>query len=600
MLPIRRESIAFFLLYFLFTFLGAKLVWTNSYNALIENHQSQLDRFSSHIEAKLEKFAHIPQLLARDRKLIEALFDPANSAQIDITNRYLKQINSTINAADTYLLDTSGLTIAASNWNLERSFVGRSFSWRPYFRKAILGENSQYFALGSTSGQRGYYYAAPIIYAAETLGIVVVKMDISSIEENWQSDLSYFVATDNDNIIFMSSQPKWLFKSIAPLDFNTLVNISQSQRYLGKTIESLNLAGDLDTQNAEWVNHKQEWLKSDYIVTSRALNDLPLTIRVLTPKREIFWACFTYIIWCSMVFAIAYLALLLIYHRRLKQRQFDQLQAEAKQKLEFLVLERTSELHGEIKERCKTEEQLRKTQDELIQAAKLAVLGQMSASISHELNNPLAAIRSFADNARRFIKADKLERVDDNLHRISALTERMAKISTQLKSFARKSDGDERVNAQLKPILLSAKELMQGQFKSHFVEFSLEISDEPIWITVNPIQLEQVLINLLTNAIQASEKKEVRQIHITTIIDENWVWIHIDDNGEGVGEKTHDQLFEPFFTTKKNGLGLGLSISQQIIQSMNGDVSATASMLGGARFTIKLPITSAPSKAQSE
>lgn len=161
-----------------------------------------------------------------------------------------------------------------------------------------------------------------------------------------------------------------------------------------------------------------------------------------------------------MLFAIVYLGLLLVHHRQLKQRQIEQLQSEAKQKLEFLVMERTSALHAEIAERSKTESMLRQTQDELIQAAKLAVLGQMSASISHELNNPLAAIRSFADNGRRFLANGKPERTDDNLTRISALTERMAKISEQLKSFARKSNTDEKVNAQLLPIILSTKELM--------------------------------------------------------------------------------------------------------------------------------------------
>ncbi|MGX9418232.1 sensor histidine kinase [Vibrio sp. RC27] len=593
-LSIRRESIALFLAYFLFASLGANAVWKYSYNALIQDHHSQLDRFSSHIEARLEKYAHIPQLIARDRKLIEALSNPSNSAQVDITNRYLEQINNTIQASDTYLLNTEAATIASSNWNLERSFVGRNFSWRPYFKEAISGKNSQYFALGSTSALRGYYYSSPIIFAAETLGVVVVKMDISSIEENWQSDTSYFVATDNDNIIFMSSRSEWLFKSIAPLSSKALENINQSQRYIGQTITSLNLKGDLDSSHSEWVNPNKGWIEGDFVVTSRTLSDLPLTIRVLTPKTEIFWDSFAYVIWCSMAFAIAYLILLLSYHRRLKQRQFDQLQSEAKQKLEYLVLERTSELHEEIRERSKTEEQLRQTQDELIQAAKLAVLGQMSASISHELNNPLAAIRSFADNARRFLNSEKYERVDDNLQRISALTERIAKISMQLKSFARKSDGDEKVNVQLKPIILSAKELMQGQFKSSFVEFSVQLPEQPLWITVNPIQLEQVLINLFANAIQACSQTEEKDVQLSIEYDNNWISIHIDDNGEGIDETIVGQIFAPFFTTKKNGLGLGLSISQQIAQSMNGKITASNSELGGARFSLILPIIPEP------
>jgi two-component system C4-dicarboxylate transport sensor histidine kinase DctB len=599
--PIRHLSLVFFVLYVIITTLGANIVWTYRYQALLDDHQSQLDRFSSHIVARLDKYAHLPQLLSRDRKLIDALLSPTNPAQIDVTNRYLEQVNSTIKASDTYLLNSSATTIAASNWNLDRSFVGRNFSWRPYFTKALAGENSQYYALGSTSAQRGYYYSAPVIYAADTLGVVVVKMDLSSIEESWQSDTSYFVATDPNGIIFMSNQAKWLFKSITPLSQTTQDHVIRSKQYLNRTIDSLNLSGNMHSTNSEWINPKSGWINGDFIVTSRSLPDVALTIRVLTPKITVFWGSVTFVVWCTMAFAIAYLVLLLIHHRRLKQRQFEQLESEAKQKLEFLVLERTAKLHAEIKERSKTEEQLRKTQDELIQAAKLAVLGQMSASISHELNNPLAAIRSFADNGRRFLSAGKHERTDDNLQRISALTERMAKISTQLKSFARKSDGDEKIQVQLKPLVLSAKELMLGQFKASFVDFSVHMIDRPIWLTVNPIQLEQVLINLLSNAIQATTKKEQnkneqKEVQLSIEYEAPWVLIHIDDNGAGIMTEKLDRLFEPFFTTKKNGLGLGLSISQQIVHSMNGEIVVNSSPLGGARFTLRLPTSSAPNE----
>jgi two-component system C4-dicarboxylate transport sensor histidine kinase DctB len=590
MMPIRRISLIFTLAFVLFSIIGSRLVWNFSYQQLLNQHHLELERFSSHIATRLDKYAHLPRLLARDRKLIEALQHRNNPAQIDLTNRYLHQINETIGASDTYLLDVEANTIAASNWNSDHSFVGRNFLWRPYFANAIKGNNSQYYALGSTSGQRGYYYSAPIIYAAETLGVVVVKMDLSAIEENWQSDNSYFVATDPNNIVFMSSKPEWLFNSIAPLSEASLQAIMASRQYLNQPIPSLNLSGDLNSPQAEWENKRRGWIRGDYIVTSRILADVSLNIRVLTPKIEVFWDSFAFVILSAMGFSIAYLIALLYQHRQLKQRQFAQLQAEAKQKLEYLVMERTSELHAEIHQRSKTEQQLRKTQGELIQAAKLAVLGQMSASISHELNNPLAAIRSFADNGRRFLSAGKIERVDDNLARISSLTERMAQISTQLKSFARKSDDDNLSQVQLSPLILSAKELMAGQFKSQLIDFTFDLAPQPIHILVNPIQLEQVLINLLTNAMQATAENDTRQIRLSVEKLAEQVSIHIDDNGSGISDSQRQTLFEPFFTTKKNGLGLGLSISQQIIENMNGKISAGQSQLGGARFTITLPL----------
>ncbi|KJH09782.1 ATPase, partial [Vibrio parahaemolyticus] len=127
-------------------------VWQTTYASLLQQHQSQLERFASHIQNKLDKYAHIPQLLSKDEPLFQALLHPNTSAQIDVTNRYLQEVNHVIKAVDTYLIDQFGNTIAASNWNLDRTFIGRNFAFRPYFKQAIVGEQSQYFALGSTSG----------------------------------------------------------------------------------------------------------------------------------------------------------------------------------------------------------------------------------------------------------------------------------------------------------------------------------------------------------------------------------------------------------------------------------------------------------------
>ncbi|MDW6016555.1 ATP-binding protein [Vibrio plantisponsor] len=588
MLSVRQLSVLFLIIYGVIAAMTAHLVWRYSYQSLLIEQQSELERFSSHISAKLDKYAHIPRLLSKDKELVDALSHPENSAQIDLTNLYLEQVNEVIQAADTYLLDGIGNTIASSNWNLDRSFIGRNFAWRPYFYDAISGQKSQYFALGSTSGQRGYYYAYPVIYAAEVIGVVVVKMDLSSIEDNWQSKNSYFVATDDNNIVFMSSRPDWLFHSVSELSEQSRQKIQETRQYLDSAIPSLGFYGDVNLAETEWIKPKQGWIKDDYIVSTNKLDNLALNIHVLSPKVNVFWDTFGFLIILTMIFAIIYLAFLLLHHRQIRQRQIERLQAEAKQKLEFLVMERTAKLHVEIDERIRAEQALRQTQDELIQAAKLAVLGQMSASISHELNNPLAAIRSFADNGRRFLANAKPERTDENLERISALTVRMAKISEQLKSFARKTETGDQVEAQLLPLIINAKELMQPQFKSHYVEFEIKAPESPIRCSINPIQLEQVIINLLTNAIQAVDEQDIKKVVLTLEEHQNHVYIHVDDTGTGLNLKQMKNLFEPFFTTKKNGLGLGLSISQQIMHGMGGDLTAHSSPLGGARFTITL------------
>ncbi|ULN65048.1 ATP-binding protein [Vibrio gigantis] len=588
-----RIRILLLVTYSLLMIAGGHWVWNTSHQSLLNDHQSNLDRFSVHVASQLDKFAHIPELLSKDKELIDALHSPSNSAQIELTNRYLEHVNTVIQASDTYLLDSIGTTIAASNWNLKHSFVGRNFAFRPYYQQAIQGHEKQYFALGSTSGKRGYYYSYPVSYAAEIIGVIVVKMDLSLIEASWQGKQSFFVADDKDQIIFMSSNPEWLFKSLQPLDTAQQARIRENQQYLDTQIESLHFSGDLESATSS-IRSSHRLVKEKFFTSSRFLPDPGLTVRVFSPTHLVWWDLVAYMVVLSLVFAIIYLAIQLNLHRQHRRAQIDRLQSEANQKLEFQVLERTSELHVEIKQRIETERVLRHTQDELIQAAKLAVLGQMSASISHELNNPLAAIRSYADNGRLFLAKEKTDRVDDNLSRISSLTDRMAKISHQLRSFAKKSTAEELHTIQILPVLHSSKELMKPQLKSERVKTNELPETFDACILANAIQLEQVIINLLTNAVQAMESQDDKQLAVLLEVREtdeaNTLLIHVDDNGPGFTSSSSGNFFEPFHTTKKNGLGLGLSISQQIISGINGKLTTGTSPQGGARFSIELPV----------
>lgn len=588
MLKLRRVSSIISVLYLLTLLLGGKAYWHASYEVQIDKSLVQLNRFMNQLSAQLDKYTYIPQLLSKDSELIDALKHPENSAQLDITNRYLQNVNSIIGASDTYLLDKNGTTVASNNWDTDTSFVGRNFSFRPYFQQAINGEKGEYFALGVTSGKRGFYYSYPIIYAAEILGVVVVKTDLSDIEQYWSSNDSYFIANDADGVIFMSSNNKWLYKSLFPLSEEKKSAIVQGKRYLDKPIQSLQFIGDHRGQTGKIEKSHSVFFSNHFLSTKQTLERHELEIRVLTPEILVFWQLFGFIIITTLIYTLFFLAWLLFRNRQIKRRQIERIEMEAKQKLEFQVMERTAALQMEIDEREKTENRLRQTQDELIQAAKLAVLGQMSASISHELNNPLAAIRSFAENGKRFLDKGQPERTIDNLTRISALTDRMAKISQQLKSFTRKSSSDDLRTAQVYPVIVSAFELLKPQIRSAQVTLKSHVEDEEIYSKLNVIQLEQVLINLLTNAIEELKGQDTRQIELSLFADKERVLIHIDDSGSGIAQAHQEHLFEPFYTTKKNGLGLGLSISRQIMQTMGGDLTCHSSPLGGARFSISL------------
>lgn len=584
----KRVSMVFFVIYFISMFIVTSWVWQSGYQQLSDNALQQAEQLNSHLSSQLDKYAYIPQLMSKDRELIDALIKPNNSAQLDITNRYLEQVNQIIGASDTYLIDKNGTTISASNWANPRTFIGRNFAFRPYFQKAINGQKGEYFALGSTSGRRGYYYAYPIVYGAKTLGVIVVKKELSNIEQNWTNKESYFAVTDENNVVFMSNRKSWLFHSLIPLSIDTKINIAESRRYLEREIGSLMLSGDLDSTSSEIAHSINPSWNNQYLSAHQPMDNIDLTVRVLTPKIQLMWSVAAIASIYTLIFVLMYLSYVVYIQHRTKQKHIERIQEDAKHKLEFQVMERTAELHHEVKVRTETEHTLRQTQDELIQAAKLAVLGQMSASISHELNNPLAAIRSYADNGKAFLEKGKPEKTSENLVRISALTERMAQISKQLKAFAKKSNANELVDAQIFPLIIAAKELLKAQIKNQQVDLQLNIQTELIQTKVNPIQLEQVLVTLLSNAMQAIEHQSIKQVIVSLSQLDDEIVIRIEDNGPGIAQDHLSRLFDPFFTTKQNGLGLGLSISQQIVEGMNGTLTANTSAIGGACFQITL------------
>ncbi|PKG37578.1 sensor histidine kinase [Psychromonas sp. Urea-02u-13] len=589
----RRLPIVIFTVYCLVSLLAATWLWQFSYQRLTTSSQQQLELFSSHLDSQLERFAYLPQLLSRQSLMIDALLNPNNSAQRDIINRHLNATNQIIGASDTYLLNINGTTIAASNWSLEASFVGLNFAFRPYFQQAMKGKQGDYFALGSTSGRRGYYYSYPVQYAGEVIGVVVVKMDISSIEKDWSEKSLHFLVTDPHGIAFISTQPAWLFQSLGELSTAVKNAINQERRYLGKNIEALPFEGEFE-QNPSLIRVSMSGERpKNYLVLTKEYAKAGWNVRVFVSTNSITYSIVILLVLLTLLFSLLYLVLVLIRQRQNRNDEKQRLQVNAKQELEFQVMQRTSALHAEIDERQKAELALKNTQKELIQAAKLAVLGQLSASISHELNNPLAAIRSYADNALVFLEREKIDKVTGNLQRITHLTERMARISAQLKAFARKSDGVMSIIA-LQPVLLATFELVKPQLKASQITLDMHLPRNIIQVKAEPIQLEQILVNLLSNAIQAMQDSEVKNINVTLSASAGKAVVEVIDTGPGIAESDIGQLFEPFFTTKETGLGLGLSISQQIINSMQGKLWAQNTADAGAMFSISLPLTSAP------
>lgn len=564
-------------------------MWQYSYLQLQTDNEQQLDRFSRHLDSQLGRFAHIPQLLSHQDVIIKALQNADNTAQLDITNRHLASINNIIGASDAYLLDKQGNTIAASNWTNENTFLGHNFAFRPYFKDAIGGDQGLYFALGSTSGKRGYYFSYPVRYAVEVIGVVVVKMDLSFIEKDWANKQQLFLVTDQNNIAFISTQTDILFKSLTPLSGDTKSEVTSSRRYLDQKIEALSIKGDVN-KSASLIKVKHSTLAHNYLSLVKVSENQHWNIRVLAPITPLLVDISMLILFITLLFMLSYLSTIILRHAKTRRLETKAAEQKLKQKLEYTVMERTSALQAEVKDREKAELALLSTQKELVQSAKLALLGQLSASISHELNNPLAAIRSYAENAVLFLEKDNVKEVANNLKSIAQLTERMAKISTQLKSFARKSDGELREIA-LQPIIVAAHELLKPQLKATRTHLLLQLIDNPIYVRADAIQLEQIIVNLFSNALQSMQDCQRKLIEVQLDVKEESVTIKVLDIGSGIREEDLPRLFDPFFTTKETGLGLGLSISQQIITSMHGTLSARNRKNYGALFCISLPIT---------
>ena len=578
-------SLLWLFLYCLTLVISIPLLWQYNYQQLQLSNQQQLDRFNRHLDTQLGHFAFIPQLLSGQEAVINAL-QINKIKQLDLTNHHLASINRIIGSSDTYLLDKNGKTIASSNWDKKVSFIGKNFAFRPYYQDAIKGSQGRYFALGSTSGKRGYYFSAPVINKGTIMGVIVVKMDLSLIEDDWEGKEQLFLVTDHNNIVFISSEKEWLFQSLTPLSNEQKNLVFKSRRYLSQSINSLYVSGDA-SKNATLLKIKNK----SYLSLIKPATDKQWTVRVLVPVTSIIVNISILILVITLVFIMFNLIIILFKQKQSRHQEQALQDAKSKQQLELTVMERTSALQAEIQERLKAERALRSTQKELIQSAKLAVLGQLSASISHELNNPLSAIRSYAENAILFLERNKLADVNNNLSRIALLTERMAKISYQLKSFARKSNGELKVSA-LQPILLSAYELFKPQLKANQTELRIEIPSDSIVVKVEPIQLEQIVINLFSNALQSMQKSKSKVIEVEVVIEKGFVVIEVLDKGTGISEENLLHLFDPFFTTKETGLGLGLSISQQIIHNMQGEISARNRNECGAIFSIKLPIYS--------
>lgn len=576
----------------------AQLTYQQVKQHLADKVSLDVDLLGQKLDAQLMRYSKLPEVLANDPRLSQPLLadqtSPAKADQYHQTSQLLQQWATTLSADTIYLINRQGETLAASNWQQPDSFVGQNYAYRPYFREAIAGNPGQYFALGASSDKRGYYFSAPIYHQQSVIGVMTIKVDLSLIEDIWQYEDIEYVIADSQGVVFYSSENNWLYRSLIPLDDSQKQRILASRQYGNARLDPLTSYARLDRlRHNETIDIRQpaDEKSAAYVVANHDMAQAGWAIFGFSPIS----AAYQYVAQAVLMFSVFYFLLSLAVTSWWQTLKAQKALAQLNDKLEQLVVKRTNtllesnqRLKDTLRQYERSQAELKQTQSELVQAAKLAMLGELSASINHEINQPLAAMRTYAENSRKLLNKERYDSVANNIDEIIKLNQMVADIIARFKVFARK--GSEHNNRTVAAdSIRSATSLLRNKLIKEGV--ILRVGDLPpdILINADAVQVEQVIINLLHNAIQALSSAHQPQIGIQLAALDNLVEIRIWDNGPGLDDDQKKRIFTPFFTTKSDGLGLGLTISRRIIDAFSGTLTVTDHPGGGAEFVITLP-----------
>lgn len=544
------------------------------------------------LTGEIEKQRLVPLVLARDDAVRDAL-RRAGKVEETALDAKLKAIAGDALASAIYVIDTAGIAISASNAGQPDSFVGIDYNFRHYFTDAMAKGAASQYGLGTISGKPGLYLASRVDDAGKPLGVAVLKVELGGVEANWRASGFRVFVTDERGIVLATSQPDWRFHALAPLSAADAA-AAHAQLQLDAAFEPLPIrrgAGD-GLATIEEAGKSRRFVE--------VVQDLPGAVPgwrlwLLTPADAALTAAantarLTTLLGLLLTGLLAYV----LTRRRRTSRLRQEALARMNIELESRVSTRTAELTrsntalaGEIAERENAEAKVRRLRDDLAQANRLSILGQIAAGVAHEINQPVAAIRTYAENAGRFLDAGKTEPASGNLTSIVSMTERIGAITSTLRSFARRP-GVAASPLPVREAIEGALSLLSGRIRDSGVTIVKPRGTASPLVMASRIRLEQILVNLLQNALDAMKDRPDPRIEIDLAERDDRVLISVRDNGPGLGPEAAGNLFMPFQTTKEKGLGLGLVISQEIAQELGGTLRLDPDTAGGASFTIDL------------
>jgi len=523
----------------------------------LEAAETRLSLYERSLNDTLERFQYFPFVLAQDPLVRDGLTGVSTGP----LNSRLAQFAEKSGLEAIYLMDSWGRVLAASNHDKDHSFVGQNYGFRPYFKQAMDGQRANYFGVGATTGRPGFFVSEPVQNdTGSVVGVITIKLDASELQHAWENGGENVLVSNTDGIVVLSSNRDWLYGVLNEISPETLSAIKASKQFGTQSLQKLNWA-----QNGP---SSVKFSSSSYTYAAAEADHHGWKIHYLLGEGRAYErALLTTVVFGSGISLLVGFATYLRSRRikiALANSQFDRDQLfKANQKLEL-------------------------AHSELARSSKLAALGQLSASVVHELGQPISALRNY-------LTAEEISdngRVHPNQAKLNGVVDRMESITKQLRFFTKPGD------QKMEPVLLTdvvsgSYELMRHEFETARIKVDCDMESR-VSVVGNKLRLEQVVVNLLKNAIQSLSETSNDCLAIKLSRSNNTAVVSIEDNGTGFGERELSQLQEPFHTTRSSGdgMGLGLSISAAIIKEHGGSLFAENRPEGGAIFSINLPIAS--------